>query len=132
MATLMDQLVDSEPEDWKKNITVNFIGEDALDVGGPRREMFSLLFQDKSIICGDSFQLSAEFLQNKTYMQLGRAVGYAFMTGYPALHKFHPLLVKFILHNTIPTSEEIAANDISSEEVIKAIQGVCIKKGKKT
>lgn len=122
LSTTLEQLEQLEEKDWGKNIIVKFIGENAVDAGGPQREMFSLLFQ--TFIEEETFNVNSVYLQKNYYEILGRAIGYALISGHPGPKNIHPLLVRYIINEKSPKACEIMLTDIPDAGVRAAINEV--------
>ena len=75
-----------------KHIRVTFIGEPAVDEGGPLREFFHLLTAEiarkNMIFCGDEYRRiprhSVMELDNNTYYAVGKSLALSLMHGGPA------------------------------------------------
>ena len=85
-------------------VSVEFVGEPAVDTGGPTREMFSIAFQqavDSKITQGSlpnvTFMHDQSALANGDYMMFGKLVALSFLNGAGGPHIFSPFLARFIL-----------------------------------
>lgn len=91
--------------DYNLPLNIRFTGEEAVDLGGPKREFFSLLFQgleQQRIVIGSSpcLTFSHDILayDRKEYEVCGVLVALSLLNGCSGPHNFCPSLVQYILH----------------------------------
>ena len=102
-------------------VSVEFVGEPAVDTGGPTREMFSIAFQQAvdSKITRVLYQMSLmhdqSALANGDYMMFGKLVALSFLNGAGGPHIFSPFLARFILG--------IEEMSIPLEDIIEELPG---------
>ena len=86
-------------------ICVRFVGEEAVDLGGPKREFFSILFQSleqQRIVVGNSscltFSHDVIAYDEREYEICGNLVALSLLNGCSGSHNFSSSLVNYILH----------------------------------
>ena len=67
ISTAMEQFHEADDEDWSRMLKVEFLDEDAVDSGGPFKEIFSLLFRKTPLLCGTVFQHNVKAIQKKDF-----------------------------------------------------------------
>ena len=91
--------------DEKKHIKVTFVGEPAVDQGGPLREFFHLLLcaigQNNNLFCGDTacrvpLHNMLE-LSKKTYFYIGMMIATSLVYGGPAPKFFSPCVADYLV-----------------------------------
>lgn len=94
-----------DKSDFNLPLHVRFTGEEAVDLGGPKREFFSLLFrglEQQRIVAGSSPYLtfSHDILayEGKEYEICGVLVALSLLNGCSGPHNLSPSLVQYILH----------------------------------
>ena len=107
-----------------------FVGEPALDAGGPLREYFRLLwlslhqnlhlFNGKENVRVLAYNITA--IQQQEYVIIGHCISLALVYGGSAPHFFSESLVSQLFNE--PLTEE-AIDDIPNEETSKLIKKVC-------
>lgn len=92
-------------------ISVEFIGEPAVDTGGPTREMFSLVFKQvatSGITRGEvpnmTFMHDQQALNNHHYKVLGQLVALCFLNCGNGPHFFCPILANYIVGTSYQAS----------------------------
>jgi len=104
--------------DFTKYIRISFVGEPAVDEGGPLREFLHLLIgsiaTNNSLFCGkDDCRVPAPNmveLTNKTYLHVGEMIAVSLVHGGPAPTFFAPSFVDYILyslHKVKATTDEV-------------------------
>ena len=104
--TALEELTDATDKSWCGKMLVRFVGEEAVDGGGPRREMLTLLFAGSDLFDGEFFKINAGNLEKKAYFILGKAVAYGLVFGHPGPQRLHKSLANYILWETEPEDEE--------------------------
>ena len=105
-------------------IAVSFSGEDAVDVGGPKREFFRLLMvslKETGVFEGGWFSHDLSLLNNNKYYQVGKLIAWSVLqtgTGPKCLSK-----EAFCILQDIPVENKAAIKKIhvSNQELKKAI-----------
>ena len=99
------EICDISKSDFNLPLNIRFTGEEAVDLGGPKREFFSLLFQgleQQRIVIGSSpcLTFSHDILayDRKEYEVCGVLVALSLLNGCSGPHNFCPSLVQYILH----------------------------------
>lgn len=99
------EICDICKSDFNLPLNIRFTGEEAVDLGGPKREFFSLLFQcleQQRIVIGSSpcLTFSHDILayDRKEYEVCGVLVALSLLNGCSGPHNFCPSLVQYILH----------------------------------
>lgn len=94
-----------DKSDFYLPLNVRFTGEEAVDLGGPTREFFSVLFQgleQQRIVAGSSpfLTFSHDILtyERKEYEIFGVLVGLSLLNGCSAPHNLSPSLVHYLLN----------------------------------
>ena len=93
-------------EDLENVIRVQFVGEPAVDQGGPKREFFSLLHkcmnESTSMFVGESnnkcFSNNVVALEQQDYMKYGKLCAMAIIQGSPSPSFFAPSVVDYLLY----------------------------------
>lgn len=119
--TALEELREASDDNWHGKPIVRFIGEKADDGGGPRREMFTLLFSHQGLFEGEFFRMTSENRDSNSYTVLGKAVAFSLLFGHPGPQRLHPSLAKYILDDTEPQDDEIEVTDASTLAVIKQV-----------
>lgn len=120
---VLELLSDADDKDLMSELIVKFIGEEGLDAGGLRREMFSLVFQKTPLIEGNTFSNTSSSLHSKEYFQLGKLVSLSLVYGHSGFQKLHPVITKYIISEEMPSSE-IDINSIHSDALKQTIEEV--------
>ena len=123
-STSIEQLEESEDEDWNKSIKVNFIGEEGVDSGGLFREFFTLLFRGTNVFEGNTFSFDPDLLAKKRYCLIGKAVATAILNGHPGPRCLSRHITAYILEGKEP--EYIQTEDILRADVRAVIKQVYI------
>ncbi len=113
--------------DEHKYLKVTFVGEPAVDDGGPLREFFHLLMktitEDNKLLCGrydcrTPRKNVAEF-QKKSFFQLGRMIAMSLVHGGPAPHFFSTAVADYICCGLFKVRASIS--DVGDEHVHQAL-----------
>ena len=120
----LEDLKSSKMETSK--LCVEFVGESAVDTGGPTRELFSIAFQqaeDSKITRGSlpniTFMHDQSALANGDYTTFGQFVALSFLNGAGGPHIFSPSLARFILGiKETSTSLEDVINELPGDQVV--------------
>lgn len=99
------EIFDICKSDYNLPLNIQFTGEEAVDLGGPKREFFSLIFQgleQQRIVTGSSpcltFSHDVLAYDRKEYKVCGVLVALSLLNGCSGPHNFCPSLVQCILH----------------------------------
>ncbi|XP_033113236.1 G2/M phase-specific E3 ubiquitin-protein ligase-like [Anneissia japonica] len=120
--------------DCHKSVIVEFAGEEAVDIGGPKREMFRLLMKAVSESMGvleggqglQTFTHNIELLEDKKYMVAGSFVARSLLHGGPGLPTLHPELFKLMCGiKSAGFSDVSIVNDIDVRLKISKIANCC-------
>ena len=94
-----------DKSDFNLPLNIRFTGEEAVDLGGPKREFFSLLFQgleQQRIVVGSSpyltFSHDVLACEANEYEICGVLIALSLLNGCSGPHNFSPSLVQYILH----------------------------------
>ena len=109
-------------EDLEQGIRVQYVGEPAVDTGGPKRELFSLLHKhmndSNSMFAGESnskcFSNNVIALEQQDYLKYGRLCAMSIIQGAASPSFFASPVVDYILHGCV---EKVA---VSVEDVPNA------------
>lgn len=90
---------------FNKHLHVTFVGEQAVDAGGPLREFFSLVMKEialnNSLFAGDDTSRvpvpNITALEKETYQYIGQMIAASIIHGGPAPTFFAPSVVEYIL-----------------------------------
>lgn len=115
----------------RKRLKIEFIGESAIDDGGPRREYFRLgmheLRQNSALFQGALDKRvpvhNLHLLNSKEYREVGRFFAMSILQGGPAPQFLSPTVAHYLLHGDEGLQPEIA--DIPDCEVRAKIQKAC-------
>ncbi|WAR07977.1 hypothetical protein MAR_017935 [Mya arenaria] len=118
--TTMEMMADADEQDLASELMVKFIGEEGVDAGGLRRELFSLVFEKTPLLDRNTFSNEACSLQHGEYIILGKLVSLTFIYGHPGLKTLHQTIIKYILNEKTPTTE-IPLADVQNATVLRAI-----------
>lgn len=121
--TTMEMLSDADIEDFSCDLNVKFMGEEGVDAGGLRRELFSLFFQQTKLLEDNTFSNDSFALQNGHYILLGKMTSLAFIYGHPGIQRLHETLLTYILTETTP-SHEVCTEDVHNATVRHAVSVV--------
>ncbi|XP_071844842.1 uncharacterized protein [Apostichopus japonicus] len=112
-----------------KEPKVVFSGEEADDLGGPKREFFSLLMQhvpDMGIFEGTSPQLylthSINHLNRGLYRVAGQFIAWSLLHGGPGCPVFHPVVYNMMCDAQGTSEEKLKIRDVTDEEVVQNLQ----------
>ena len=90
--------------DYHKHIHVTFVGEPAVDAGGPLREFLRLLMgeiaSNNSLFSGDVHRVPVQnmsALENQTYYYIGQMMAVSLIHGGPAPTFLAPSVVDYII-----------------------------------
>lgn len=123
LRTAIEQLEEAETGDWKKKITVTFVGEEGIDTGGLYREFYSLLVKKSPVFENKTFSLNSTLLQNNQYKLMGKITAHAICMGHPGPKNLHEAVVSYVLTENMQV-ENIPTETISNAEVLSAIEQV--------
>ena len=104
--------------DTSKHIRVTFVGEPAVDEGGPLREYFRLVLKaistSNSLFCGLDGNRTPNHnvteLKKKTFYDVGVLIALSLVHGGPAPHFFSPAVADYIIYgvqNVRTTIEDV-------------------------
>jgi hypothetical protein len=112
-----------QPEDITKPIKVQFIGEPAVDHGGPLREFFSLINSaaQKKLMCSGIFRHNISSLERKEFHLYGELTAVGLMQGFPGPKCFTKTVVDYILTGDIGNLTP-SIEDIPNAEVKQSLQ----------
>ena len=105
-------------DDVKKPIKVHFIGEPAVDSGGPSREFFSLInaSANSKLMSGGVFRHNVTSLDKKEFYLYGQMTALGLMQGFPGPKCFNQTVVDYILTGNIdnlhPDVEDIPNSNV--------------------
>ena len=116
----MQQALEAEEEDWKRNLVIEFVGEEGVDTGGLRREFFSVLFKSSPVFDKGLFSHDSSLLDKKQYLYMGKLVAMAIITGHPGPRCLKDHLVDYILTGKEPQLQSTPAAEISREDIKNA------------
>ncbi|WAR07778.1 UPL1-like protein, partial [Mya arenaria] len=122
--TAIEQLEETELEDWNKTLRVHFIGEEGVDAGGLQREFFSLLFKGSPVFEGNTFSFKPNLLDKKEYCLIGKAVATAILNGHPGPRCLNQHITKYILEGVEPDFRVIPTDEIQRLDVGAAIKQI--------
>ena len=116
--------------DITKHLRVTFIGEPAIDDGGPMREYMRLLLSsiisNNSLLCGDA---NSRFLRHnvielskKTYFYVGQALSMSLVHGGPAPAFFAEPVVDYILFGL--EKVKVGISDVEDSTIKRRLQKV--------
>lgn len=123
--TTLEMLADAETKDFYSNLFVKFVGEEGVDAGGLRRELFSLFFKKTTLLQENTFSNDSRSLQNNHYSLLGKMASLALIYGHPGIQRLHETLVTYVLTEATP-SQEVSTMDVHDGSVRHAISVVSI------
>ena len=115
----MFKLSQIRPADFQNAVKVQFIGEPAVDQGGPSLEFFSILntTAKRKIILNGVFRHHVSLLQQKQYFSYGQLTALGLLQGSPGPKCFQKSVVDYILYRDIssinPTIDEIPDVEVS-------------------
>ena len=115
--------------DERKHIRVTFVGEPAVDGGGPLREFFHLLTADiarkNMIFNGDDYRRVPRHcvmeLENRTYYNVGKIPALSLMHGGPAPRFLARTVVDYIVYGSAQASPFDVPDQAIQESLIKVI-----------
>lgn len=112
-------------EDLTKPLKVQFIGEPAVDHGGPLREFFSLVNSaaQSRLLCEGTFQHNISALNAKEFHFYGELTAIGFLQGFPGPKCFTKPVVDYILTGDI-SSLTPSVDDIPNSEVKNSLQNL--------
>lgn len=116
---------------YDRGLSIRFVGEEAVDVGGPMREFFCLLMKEVGskgmLMCGDENRRTAVHnalaLEQKEYLYVGQSIALSIVYGGPGPHFFSETAANYLLG--IPITS-IPTEDIPDPEVAKKVGKVRI------
>ena len=114
----LTKLNKANSQDTCKPIKVQFIGEPAVDQGGPSREFFSLINANaqRKLMSKSVFRHNISALQRKEYYAFGQLTALGILQGSPGPKYFSKTVVDYIFsgcaENLQPTVDEIPNTDI--------------------
>lgn len=96
----LNNIADSE---LCKPFKVQFVGEPAVDHGGPSREFFSLVNQhvQLTMMCGSTFRHNVVSLQNDEFLKFGKLTSKGFLQGSPGPKFFGKTVTDYIIFGAI-------------------------------
>lgn len=105
----------TNPEELINVVRVSFLGEPAIDEGGPRREFFTAFFeaiQSSAILEGPPGQQilshNIKCLTKQQYKYLGYVIALSIMNGGPGPHLFHRAIAEKIAFGQVKSEVSIA------------------------
>ena len=114
-----------QPEDLSKQIKIQFIGEPAVDQGGPSREFFSLINSaaQAKLMSGTVFRHNVSSLQGKDFLFFGQLTALRLMHGSPGPKCFSKSAVDYILGSPIESLEP-DIDELANIEVKQFLQNL--------
>ena len=113
-----------------KMLKVQFIGEEAIDYGGPRREFFNLLIREifkSSLFVGFPNQIipahNVEAVANNTYYTIGKMIATCIIQGGEAPACFAKAVADYLVFDQV--CSPVCIDDIPDYEVQECLQQVC-------
>lgn len=104
----------STKEDLNYPIRVDFLGESAVDAGGPRREFFSLLVNcaaKANVLIGIgghyTFSHDIEKLESKEYYYFGQIIALSLLQGGSGPHCFCKPVAEYIAYEAIKSEGDV-------------------------
>lgn len=115
--------------DGSRGLSVRFIGEEAVDAGGPLREFFRLLIRDiatnGSLVCGPENHRTAvhnnHALHHHEFKYVGQAIALSILFGGPGPHFFAEPVANYLLDLPIGS---IDIGDLPDMEVAEKVKKV--------
>lgn len=116
--------------DEHKYLKVTFVGEPAVDDGGPLREFFHILMtslsENNNLFCGPGDSRTPrknviEF-QKKSFYQVGKMIAISLVHGGPAPHFFSPPVADYICFGLLKIRASIS--DVQEADVRQALNEV--------
>ena len=116
--------------DLNNIVRVQFVGEPAVDEGGPRNEFFSLLHRE---VCGSNMFISNETcklfnhnllaLEQRNYFMYGQLCSLAILQGSPAPSFLSPTLADYIVFGELSRAQS-RIDDVCDKEVRDKLKGL--------
>ena len=110
-----------------RTFEINFIGEEAADEGGPKREFFRLLMSTLSEHSGilegaegskKTITMNPVLLASNTYFQAGRMVAASLQQGGPGIRCLSPAVFWYMVEQpemSAPSVDEIADSEVQNK-----------------
>ena len=117
-----------QDEDLRKPVKVQFIGEPAVDNGGPSREFFTLMNAAaySKLMCDGIFRHSISSLDKREFYLYGQITALGLMQGFPGPKCFNKTVVDYILTGDIgqlhPDVEDIPDPDV--KQSLKSLMAI--------
>lgn len=117
-----------DDNDLSKPFKVQFVGEPAVDHGGPSREFFSLINQHmhRSMLCGSTFRHNVISLQKEEFMKCGQLAAKGLLQGSAGPKCFGKSVTDYILYGNVqcldPTLEEVPPGEI--KDSLERLEGI--------
>jgi hypothetical protein len=114
--------------DLSKPFKVQFVGEPAVDYGGPSREFFSLINQHmhRSMLCGTTFRHNVVSLQKEEFMKCGQLAAKGLLQGSAGPKCFGKTVTDYILYGNVqclnPTLEEVSPGEL--KDSLERLEGI--------
>jgi hypothetical protein len=115
-------------EDLSKPFKVQYVGESAVDHGGPSREFFSLVNQhvQLSMLCGTTFRHNVVSLQKEEFMKFGQLTAKGLLQGSAGPKCFGKTVTDYTLYGNIQclnaTLEEVPPGEL--KDSLERLQGI--------
>lgn len=117
-----------------KHVRVTFIGEPAVDEGGPLREFFHLLTAEMArrnmIFCGEEYSRIPRHcmleLENRTYYCVGKVIALSLMHGGPAPRFLARTVVDYLFYGKAEASAFDVPDQAVRESLIKVLIDECL------
>ena len=114
--------------DANKYLKVTFLGEPAVDDGGPLREFFNLLIafiaRNNNLFCGDEGsrvpRRNMTELEKKTYYHVRKMLAMSLVHGGPAPHFFSRSVAQYIVYGmnkVVATTDDVADEGVKEAKV---------------
>ncbi|WAR25136.1 hypothetical protein MAR_010840 [Mya arenaria] len=113
----MEMMADADEQDLASELMVKFIGEEGVDAGGLRRELFSLVFEKTPLLDRNTFSNEACSLQHGEYIILGKLVCFGHIRQFMDGLKLHGVLDIMRLHQQEATQFLGEATALTAEVV---------------
>lgn len=120
----MVEIEQAPDEEWKRKLSVTFIGEEGLDSGGLTREFFTILYEKSPVFENSVFSFDAQLLDKRHYFLMGQMVVMGILSGHPGPRNLMKHIVDFIVSGKTGELSNIPVDKIERMDAVSAIKEV--------
>ncbi|XP_053386140.1 uncharacterized protein LOC128550670 isoform X2 [Mercenaria mercenaria] len=120
----MVEMEQAPEEEWKRKLSVTFIGEEGLDAGGLTREFLTILYEKSPVFENSVLSFDAQLLYKRHYFFMGQMVVMGILSGHPGPRNLLNHVVDFIVSGKTGELSDIPVDKMERLDAVSAIKEI--------